>query len=106
MEDFHRLSNAPKVDLLDEEPLFRDWLKKAIDPQLRNAIGHNTVKYNSKTGDISYPLDKAGAKIKTITYGEFLNLVLRAIVRVHQLNHLIKILYVAIYYPSTNSESS
>jgi hypothetical protein len=106
MEGFQQLSNAPKVELLDEEPLIRDWLTKAIDPQLRNAIGHNTVKYDSKTGDISYPLDKAGAKVKTITYGKFLNLAMRAMVRVHQLNHLIKILYVAIYLPITNSAAS
>jgi hypothetical protein len=93
LDDFHRQSNAPKLAYLRGDPLFESWLVPALDPKLRNAIGHYTAAYDPGTGDISYAVDRVGTR-ETLSYGQFLLRVFRLVVRTHQLNHLVKMLFV------------
>ncbi len=58
MADFQQKNNAPKLELLAEEPLFQRWLGSALDPDLRNAIGHNTVWYDIPMSTATYPLEQ------------------------------------------------
>jgi hypothetical protein len=98
MADFHEKSHAPKLEMLAEEPAFHSWLEKSLDAKLRNAIGHNTIAYNTGTGYVTYPINRKGTSIASITYGEFLTRILRILLRTHQVNHLVKILYVYLYW--------
>ncbi len=94
--DFHDKPHAPKLEMLREELHFYSWLAKSLDPKIRNAIGHNSLSYNSSTGDIRYPINRSSTQFTTISYGEFLTKVLRIFLRTHQVNHLINILFVYI----------
>lgn len=102
IEDFHTRSHAPKIEILAEEPLFYDWLEKALDSKLRNAVGHNSLSYDKSKEEITYVIDKKGKKA-TISYGDFLTKTLRLFIRTHQTNHLIKLLYVHKYLPRSGS---
>jgi hypothetical protein len=103
MAEFNEMNNAPKLELLAEEPFFQSWLGGALDPKLRNAVGHNTISYDFPTGTIKYQLGRPSSTSSTkttadITYAEFLSRTLRAVVRAHEINHLVKILDVMTYY--------
>ncbi|HEV7588081.1 MAG TPA: hypothetical protein VGO40_08095 [Longimicrobium sp.] len=96
--DFHQKAHGAKLPMMAEEQIFFDWLNGALDSQLRNAIGHNTVKYRRDADQIQYATDRQATKWKTITYGEFLFRILRVVLRAHQMNHLVKILYVSRFF--------
>jgi hypothetical protein len=100
MTDFHEKSHAPKLEMLVEEPALHFWLAKSLDAKLRNAIGHNTISYNTGTGYVTYSVNRKGTSVASITYGEFLTRLLRILLRTHQMNHLVKILFVYLYWGS------
>lgn len=93
MADFHRRSNAPKIEYVAELPWLAPWIAAGLDPKLRNAIGHNSSRYNSKNGTIEYQLDAAGT-VRSMSYGEFLFGILRLARSALQLAHLTKQLFV------------
>lgn len=100
---FHDLANAPKIVLLEEEPLFKNWISHSLDPKLRNAIGHNSTRYVKTKEEIGYVVDKKTRKTASINYGTFLAKALRAFVRTHQVNHLVKIMYIHKYLPRSST---
>jgi hypothetical protein len=93
MKDFIIKNNAPKFDLLSEEGKLTECIIPPINPKLRNAIGHNNIELNPKTGLITYYEDDNRLKSHTITYGEFLFMCIGLMVRVHEINLLIRGLY-------------
>lgn len=92
--DFHKQNNAPKLAYLRSDSLFNAWFLSALDPKLRNAIGHNTATYNPKTGLVSYAIDKRGT-YQHVSYAQFLNRMLRLMLCCHE--HLILIKMMLIY---------
>lgn len=93
MVDFHKKSNAPKLAYLSDLPWLEVWIAPALNPKLRNAIGHNSSHYNPSTGTIDYQRDGADAE-HSISYGEFLFGILRLVRSALQLAHLTKQLFV------------
>ncbi|MCX5801811.1 MAG: hypothetical protein NTX17_10570 [Candidatus Eisenbacteria bacterium] len=97
MGEFHKKSHAPKLAYLAELPWLERWILPALEPKLRNAIGHNSSRYDATTGDIEYQLDGASG-FKSISYGDFLFSLLRLVRSALQLAHLMKQLYVHHYF--------
>lgn len=89
LKHFDRQNNSPKFDLLEEDPNFSQWINPLIDPALRNAIGHNDIQFNKKTGIITY---KEKDVIHTISYGEFLFKCLKQVLLIHRINLIVKLL--------------
>jgi len=94
---FHKGNNGAKWAMLYEDQALSNWLEKALNPKLRNAIGHNTITYDPQTGEVYYFLDKERTQRETLMYGDFLFTVLRTFIRSHQMNHFVKMLYVHHY---------
>ena len=93
MADFHTKNSAPKLAYLADLSWLSEWVQPSMDAKLRNAIGHNSSRYNPKTGNIDYQLDGAGT-VRSISYGDFLFAILRLVRTSLQLAHLTKQLYV------------
>jgi hypothetical protein len=94
---FHHAPNGAKWGMLHEDSVFSKWLEKALNPKLRNAIGHNTINFDPQEGLVTYFLDKQRTQMEAVPYGDFLFTVLRSVVRAHQMNHFVKMLYVHHY---------
>lgn len=103
ISSFHQKPNAPKKDILFENPQFHTLISESLDSKLRNAIGHNTIKYDPKNGNITYPIDRTGT-IQTISYGQFLFSILRLVTRSHQVRFMILVLFRFLY--QSNSPKS
>ena len=58
LADFHKQNNAPKLAYLRGDPLFGPFILPALDPKLRNAIGHYSASFDQVAGTISYISDK------------------------------------------------
>jgi hypothetical protein len=69
---FNRKLNGPKLGMLFEEKTIDTWINSAIDPKLRNAIGHGDIEYDETTEIITYPINLEKTEFVTITYAEFL----------------------------------
>ena len=104
LSDFMQKMNAGKLDLLFEEEKFEYWINSAMDPIIRNAIGHNDFIFDEKSEIIRYPMDKNKSQFCTIAYGDFLFTCIRILVQVHQINHLIKMLYVHLFLSKNKKE--
>lgn len=98
-------SNSPKFGILFEEKTIEDWLNSTMDPTLRNAIGHGDVEFDETTESIKYPIDKEKTQFVTITYAEFLIKCIKMFTVIHQINHLVKMLYVHLYLSPKSSIS-
>jgi hypothetical protein len=72
LREFHKQNNAPKLAYLRGDPLFEPWILPALDPKLRNAIGHYSADYDPVDGRVSYIVDKATGKREELSYGEFM----------------------------------
>ena len=97
LDDYNRAPNAPKLGILFEEKLIDNWLNSAIDPKLRNAIGHGDVEFDETKEIIKFAINKEKNQFVTLTYAEFLLNCIRLFTVIHQINHLVKMLYVHIY---------
>ncbi|WP_048197846.1 hypothetical protein [Methanocella arvoryzae] len=90
--EFNAIANAPKFKLLSEENKFDKWINPVIDSKLRNDIGHFGYTIDSNKGYITYYTNKEKTKSNTITYGEYLFRCIRLLVRVYQVNILVKMI--------------
>ena len=91
MRDFHDKAHAPKIDMVASPIGIRSI--GALDPQLRNGIGHYAVRLDEYTGLIHYAIDVSGEASKQLEYGSFLLRLLRLMLRIVEGLQLIKILY-------------
>jgi hypothetical protein len=107
MEAFVRQqSNAPKMGILYEEKNIENWIISALDPVLRNAIGHGDVEFDEVTELVKYPINKEKTQFVTMSYAEFLLKCIRLFTVIHQINHLVKMLNVHLYFPTKQSPST
>lgn len=91
MLEFHDLAHAPKIPLLVGYPLFGHWMA-ALDSKLRNAIGHNAVTSDPRTGIITYTGE--GGRQVEITYANFLCKLLSSLLFVHEFHWLVAFLWI------------
>ena len=74
LDDFFGLSKANRYHLCDSEEIYTEYLQVIINAKLRNAIGHNDVKYDAISQQITYiPDPKDRLKSRTEYLLEFEN---------------------------------
>ncbi len=100
IQEFHQAPHAPKISFLSEYPLFGPWAD-ALDSGLRNAIGHNTITADSRSGLISY---RAYGRNVELTYANFLVRLLSSLVFVHEFHWLVAFLLV--HFPPQEGDES
>ncbi|HEX3463680.1 MAG TPA: hypothetical protein VHS78_06455 [Candidatus Elarobacter sp.] len=91
MRQFHESANGPKAHVPKSK--FGRAIAGALDSRLRNGVGHYTARLDPASGLLHYPKDKSGKVELTMEYPSFLLRITRSLFRVHQLNHLVKILF-------------
>lgn len=94
---FSKMSHAPKLEYLAEEPWLATWLKSALVPALRNAIGHDAARHDVRSGLITYPRSLKDKAVETTTYANFLVALLKMHREVLHLAHVTKIMMVSHY---------
>jgi hypothetical protein len=92
--DFHKDNNAPKLAYLRGDALFELWFLTALDPKLRNAIGHYSAVFEPAEGSISYISDKKTGAREVISYAQFLRSILRVILCCYELHEAVAILLI------------
>jgi hypothetical protein len=90
MMDFHRQNHAPKLSLLAGIAVLRGWPGVALEPNLRNAIGHNSASLDMLGEKVSYTASRKGGKV-TLSYANFLVRVLRAVNAAHEANQILRL---------------
>jgi len=98
IREFHQAAHAPKISFLVEYPLYIPWAQ-SLDSSLRNAIGHNRITADSRTGLITYP---ARGRTVELTYANFLAMVLSCLVFVHEFHWLVAFLLV--HFPDESNQ--
>lgn len=74
LDDFFGISKANRYHLCDSEEIYTEYLRVIINAKLRNAIGHNDVKYDAISQQITYiPDPKDRSKSRTEYLLEFEN---------------------------------
>jgi hypothetical protein len=91
MMDFHRQNHAPKLSLLRTLAVLHGWPGVALEPNLRNAIGHNRATLNLLGEKVSYPASRKGGTV-ILSYANFLVRVLRAVNAAHEANQILRLL--------------
>lgn len=67
LDDFFGLSKANRYHLCDSEEIYTAYLRVMINAKLRNAIGHNDVKYDAISQQIIYipdPKDRSKSRVE------------------------------------------
>jgi hypothetical protein len=90
MMDFHRQNHAPKLSLLAGIAVLRGWPGGALEPNLRNAIGHNSASLDTLGERLSDPASRKGGTV-TLSYANFLVRVLRAVNAAHEANQILRL---------------
>ncbi|MFI9555815.1 hypothetical protein [Nonomuraea endophytica] len=62
---FDKLANADKIAYLCNDHAMADWADSVLDRRMRNAIGHNSVRHDLRTGQVT--IDSS----REISYFEF-----------------------------------
>lgn len=74
LDDFFKLSKASRYHLCDITEIYTEYLRVIVNSKLRNAIGHNDVKYDAISQQITYiPDAKNRSKSRTEYLLEFEN---------------------------------
>jgi hypothetical protein len=103
---FASAAHGPKLAMISGHPILGRWVSPALDSGLRNAIGHNRFAFDRRRHLVEYDLDRSGGRVCTISYAEFLRRTATIVLRAHEANHLVKILYVHLYLGSPHAAPS
>lgn len=87
---FHRQSHAPKLSLIAGIRSLRGWPGGSLEPNLRNAIGHNNIRADPLGERVTYPAGRGGGAV-TLSYANLLVRVLRVVERAHEANQLLRL---------------
>lgn len=90
MMDFHRQNHAPKLGLVAGIAAQRGWPGVALEPNPRNAIGHNSTKLDPLGEKLSYAAGRKGGRV-TLSYANFLVRVLRVVNAAHEANQILRL---------------
>ena len=92
LKEFHKGSNAPKREYATSS--FAQDIANAMDPQLRNGLGHFSARLDGSASLVSYPADLSGSETLQLPYASFLLRLVRLSMRIQEVVYFIKFLRV------------
>ncbi len=103
LEEFHKGSNAPKREYATSS--FAQGVANAMDPQLRNGLGHFSARLDGSTSLVSYPADLSGSETLQLPYASFLLRLVRLSMRIQEVVYFIKFLRVYVSRKRENAST-
>lgn len=89
---FEKAANAPKIAMIETDPLLSLLTEGILQPSLRNAVGHFSWNYDPNNSVIVFSDRSAASKTVSIAYGELLIKIIKLLVSLYEISNFLSMM--------------